>query len=390
LLILVEILQSIAFSDQGETDMKAARYHGRLDIRVEDVPSPTPADDELLLAVSAVGICGTDAAEFAHGPTMFPIESAHAVTGHRGPMTPGHEFAGIVVAAGRDVRGFAEGDLVASGAGVSCGACSNCRKGRTNLCERYFTIGLNRDGALAELTTVPASACVNVEDRHLSGDVAAMAQPMSIAVHAMRRGDPQPGEHVLVIGAGGIGAFLVHAAARHGAHVSAVDLDSGRLAVAAALGAERTAQTTSASPLEAQLGELPTRPSVVYECTGHPPAAQAAVAAVERGGRVVVVGLHKPPVPLNLLSVALDEKEVVGTLAHVLAADLGLAVDLLEDGASLWPHVAPVVVPLEEVVDTGLRPMIEGGETPIKLLLDPQLDAPRPLRTAADEHGRSS
>ena len=361
--------------------MRAARYHGRLDIRIEDVPTPVPADDELLLSVAAVGICGTDAAEFAHGPTMFPISQAHAVTGHRGPMTPGHEFAGTVVAAGRDVRGFAEGDLVTSGAGVSCGVCANCRVGRTNLCERYFTIGLNRDGALAEQTTVPASACVNVDNRRLSGDVAAMAQPMSIAVHAMRRGRPSGGDHVVVIGAGGIGAFLVHAAARHGATVTAVDLDAERLAVAAALGAERTVQTTSDVPLEEQLTQLTTCPTVVYECTGYPPAAQAAVALVQRGGRVVIVGLHKNPVPVNLLSVSLDEKELVGTLAHVLAADLGHAVDLLEDGVELWERVAPVVVPLEDVVSAGLQPMIDGGETPIKLLLDPHIDSPRPLRS---------
>ena len=86
-------------------------------------------------------------------------------------------------------------------------------------------------------------------------------------------------------------------------------------------------------PLEEQLRELTSSPTVVYECTGYPPAAQAAVATVERGGRVVVVGLHKNPVPVNLLSVSLDEKELVGTLAHVLGADLGHAVDLLEDGA---------------------------------------------------------
>ena len=361
--------------------MKAARFHGRLDIRIEDVPPPAPADDELLLAVAAVGICGTDAAEYAHGPAMFPTDTAHAVTGHRGPITPGHEFAGTIVGLGRDVTGFAEGDLVTSGAGVSCGACASCRAGRTNLCARYFTIGLNRDGALAELTTVPARACVNLEDRRLSADVAAMAQPMSIAVHAMRRGRPAAGDHVLVLGAGGIGAFLVHAAAREGAQVTAADLDAGRLAVAAALGAERTVRTSNDVSLEDQLGELPTRPTVVYECTGYPPAAQAAVAVVERGGRVVVVGLHKSPVPVNLLSVALDEKELVGTLAHVLDADLGHAVDLLEAGAELWDRVAPVVVPLEDVVSAGLAPMVEGGETPIKLLLDPRIDSPRRLRT---------
>ena len=115
--------------------MKAARFHGRLDIRLEDVPTPLPADDELLLEIAAVGICGTDAAEFANGPTMFPIDHAHDITGHRGPIVPGHEFSGTVVAAGRDVTGFDQGDLVTSGAGVSCGGCRNCRAGRTNLCD---------------------------------------------------------------------------------------------------------------------------------------------------------------------------------------------------------------------------------------------------------------
>jgi (R,R)-butanediol dehydrogenase/meso-butanediol dehydrogenase/diacetyl reductase len=296
-------------------------------------------------------------------------------------MTPGHEFAGTVVAAGRDVRGFGEGDLVTSGAGVSCGMCGNCRSGRTNLCARYYTIGLNRDGALAEQTTVPASACVNVENRRLTGDVAAMAQPMSIALHAMRRGRPSAGDDVLVIGAGGIGAFVVYAAARHGARVTAVDLAASRLEVAAALGAERTLHPTGDVPLVEQLTELMAPPTVVYECTGYPPAAQAAVAIVERGGRVVVVGLHKNPVPVNLLSVSLDEKELVGTLAHVLSADLGAAVDLLEDGTELWERVAPVVVPLEDVVSAGLQPMIDGGETPIKLLLDPHIQTARPLQT---------
>jgi (R,R)-butanediol dehydrogenase / meso-butanediol dehydrogenase / diacetyl reductase len=360
--------------------VKAARYHGRLDIRIEDVPRPVPADDELLLEVAAVGICGTDAAEFAHGPTMFPIDDAHAVTGHRGPMVPGHEFSGTIVAAGKDVARFTEGDLVTSGAGVSCGRCRNCRAGRTNLCDRYFTIGLNCDGALAELTTVPARACVDLEDRRLSGDVAAMAQPMSIAVHAMRRGRPEFDDHVVVLGAGGIGAFLVHAAARHGAHVTAVDLDADRLAVATGLGAASTLQTSSDAPLEEQLGDLDSRPVIVYECTGYPPAAQAAVGLVERGGRIVVVGLQQHLVPVDLLSVSLDEKELIGTLAHVLDADLGLAVDLLEDGAALWGQVAPVVIPLEEIVSTGLGPMIDGGETPIKVLLDPHIDAPRQLR----------
>jgi (R,R)-butanediol dehydrogenase/meso-butanediol dehydrogenase/diacetyl reductase len=370
------------YVDKGVPIMKAARYHGRLDIRIEDLPVPTPAADELLVQVTAVGICGTDAGEFVNGPTLFPIDRPHAVTGHSGPMVPGHEFAGIVAGAGGDVAGFAEGDLITSGAGVSCGGCRACRAGRTNLCRRYFTVGLNRDGALAEFTTVPASACLNIEARQLSGDVAALAQPMSIAVHAMRRGAPDAGEHVVVLGVGGIGSFVVHAAARAGADVTAIDLDAGRLAVAGELGAGATVQTTRDSALDEVLAALPSAPTVIYECTGVAAAVQAAIGAVEQGGRVVVVGLHKHPVPVDLLGVSLDEKEVVGTLAHVFAADLGRAVDLLEDGNELWRRVAPTVVPLDDLVDKGLRPMVEGGATPIKLLLDPRIDRARELELA--------
>ena len=106
--------------------------------------------------------------------------------------------------------------------------------------------------------------------------------------------------------------------------------------------------------------------------SGHPPA----VARLTDGSRDDL----RPAG--SILAVSLDEKEVVGTLAHVFAADLGRAVDLLEDGNELWRRVAPTVVPLDDLVDKGLRPMVEGGETPIKLLLDPRIDRARELELA--------
>lgn len=361
--------------------MKAAVYHGQRDVRIEDVPRPRPGPGELLVAVTGVGICGTDASEFATGPGMFPIDHPHEVTGHQGPMVPGHEFGGVVVATGPGVDGFTEGDPVTSGAGISCGRCPRCHQGRTNLCDRYSTVGLQRDGALAELTTVAASACVNLRRRALSSDVAAMAQPMSIAVHAMRRGRPAPDDEVVVFGAGGIGAFLVHAAAAEGTAVTAVDLDPDRLAIAAELGASRTIQTTADQPLAVQLDELDLDPTVVYECTGAGPVLEAAVATASRGGRVVVVGLHKGPVPIDVLSVALQEKELIGTLAHMFGSDFGHAIDLLEHNPAVWTRVAPTVLPLEDLVEHGLEPMVDGGSTPIKTLLDPRIDTARPIDT---------
>ena len=99
--------------------MKAAIYYGQADIRVERWPDPTPGPDEVVLEVHAAGICGTDASEYAEGPVQYPIETRHPVTGHLGPMIPGHELCGRVVGRGPLVTGISEGDLVVSGAGIS-------------------------------------------------------------------------------------------------------------------------------------------------------------------------------------------------------------------------------------------------------------------------------
>ena len=101
--------------------MRAAVYHGRGDIRVEDVPEPAAGPGELLLEVATVGICGTDVHEFTHGPVRYPVDQRHPVTGHLGPFIPGHELAGHVVAIGDGVDGFELGALVACGAGMNPG-----------------------------------------------------------------------------------------------------------------------------------------------------------------------------------------------------------------------------------------------------------------------------
>lgn len=160
---------------------------------------PVVATGELLLEVRAVGICGTDAHEYSHGPTMFPIEQRHPETGHVGPMIPGHELSGVVVEVGEGVDGFAIGDLVVSGAGISCGLCHWCQQGMTNLCESYATVGLQRNGGLAEFCSVPASTCVNAGSYGLEADTAALGQPMAITVHSMRRGRLQKGDVVVII-----------------------------------------------------------------------------------------------------------------------------------------------------------------------------------------------
>lgn len=360
--------------------MKAAVYHGRGDIRIEDVPVPSPVDGELLLEVHAAGVCGTDAAEYTHGPTMYPIGARHPVTGHVGPMVPGHEFGGRVVAMGKGVTGFREGDLVASGAGISCGRCNQCALGRTSLCIRYATSGLQRDGGLAQFVAIPATVCHEVGSLGLTDDGAGIVQPMAIAVHSMRKGRPVAGDDVLVIGVGGVGAFLVYAAAEIGARVIAADLDETRLSIARDLGAAETVPATRGAPIDETAPDLVGRPVAVYEVSGTASGLDAAIRVAKAGGRVVPVGLHEHPVAVDVRAITLRELELVGTNAHAFAMDVPEAARLVAARSAGWTDVAPIALPLDAMVADALQPLADGTANRIKTLIDPWVDAPRATR----------
>ena len=251
------------------------------------------------------------------------------------------------------------------------GDAASAESGSPTSATSYFTLGLQRDGALAQYVSVPASICLPVDDIGLDDDGAALVQPMAIALHSLRQGDPRPGDLVAVFGVGGVGAFLVHAAAHLGARVVAVDLDQGRLAVATALGAEQVVHADRDEPLAPQVAAVAGPFAVVYEVTGAAPALGAAFELAAPRGRIVAVGLGSVPVPLDVRSLTLSELRLVGTNAHVFAADFSDAARLLADRTDGWADVAPVALPLDQLVDQGLRPMIERRSERIKTLIDP-------------------
>ena len=357
--------------------MRAAVYHGRGDIRIEEVADPEPGPGEVVLRIAAAGICGTDAHEYAAGPAMFPISVPHPVTGHIGPLIPGHEFSGTVVERGTGVDGFDDGALVVSGAGISCGHCIYCRRGRTNLCELYATVGLQRHGALAEYCAVPASTCLAVGEFDITADAATLAQPMAIAVHAMRRGDLHEHDQAVIIGAGGIGAFLTFAAASTSARIVVIDLDDERLQLAERLGAERVWRPEPDASARDALDLDPGYPTVVYEVSGSRAGLQTALELLPPGGRLVQVSLHGAPSEIALRSIALREQEIVGTNAHVRATDLPEALRLLDARRDSWSDVAPVAVALPDLVAEGLAPLVSGTNHQVKILVDPWADATR-------------
>jgi threonine dehydrogenase-like Zn-dependent dehydrogenase len=330
--------------------VRAAVLHGPKDVRIDDVPDPVdPGPGEVALEVLRAAICGTDASEWDHGPILCTP-----------PVVLGHEFVGRVVAVGEAVDSFSTGDRVVSGAGISCGRCRWCVDGRTNLCAEYRTLGLQVDGGLAEYVTSPAAICRLVPDG-CDDDAAAMTQPLAVALHALSRVGQQPHENVAVIGAGGIGSFVVAGASHRAAdgRVTAIDIDPDRLATARSLGADAVIDGSGRD-----LGELLLELSdgvgfdVVVEASGAPHAPGAALAGARRGGRVLLIGLHGSPRELDLTRTILREVDIFTTVAHVCDSDIPAALDLLARSDVAAVTAGPRIE-LEALVEEGLQPLAE-------------------------------
>ena len=283
--------------------------------RVADVPDPVPDVNQVVVRVECCGICGTDlhilAGEFP--PTPYPI-------------TPGHEFAGTVVARGAGVRpDLPVGARVAVDPSLYCGYCRRCRAGRDNLCENWAAIGDTVDGAFAEFVAVPAANAYLLPG-HLDAQHGAMAEPLACAVHGLDRLGPVLGDSVVVIGAGTMGLLLLQILLHAGAGpVTVVDRISERLEIARKLGAAQA--VTDADALEG------TRFEVAVDATGVPKAIQTAYGLLDRGGRMLVFGVSAADAAISVSPFRVYNDEITITGSMAILRSFGLAVDLLASGA---------------------------------------------------------
>lgn len=346
------------------TVMRAAVLHAVGDLRVEDRPIPQPGPGEALVRVTVCGVCGTDAVELDRGLLSKP------------PVILGHEFAGVVEQLGAGAAGPPVGAVVVCGAGISCGTCKQCRRGRTNLCRTYRTAGLQVDGGLAGFVTVPVGTLLDVTASGLATDTLGLAQPMSIAVHVVRRSGLRAADDAVVVGIGGIGSFIAYAAAATGARVIAVDRSPQRLELARSLGAAEGILGGVGS-LGDELRARDVEPDVFFEVSGSAAGLEQVLGAALPGAVIVPVGVQKEPLSVQLSAWTLREYSVIGSVAHVIADDLPEAVRLLGLRPD-WSDIARTVIPLDRLLDDGLRPLLQGGATQIKTLVDPWADAPRP------------
>ena len=284
--------------------MKAAILHGPRDLRVERRPDPEPQPGEVLVRMTAAGLCGTD----------YEIWSGARPVAY--PRIMGHELVGRVEAAASDVTRVAPGDLVVVEPNYSCGHCPLCREGNRNLCLSRTTIGINADGGFAELVRVPARCCWRAPTS-AGSDALLLAEPLAVVVRAVGRGEPKPGETAAIVGAGTLGLLALQVLRARGARVLVTSRSRRRFALAGELGADATHAAVD-GPLTDAARRFSGREGVdlVVETAGTAQAVTHALELVRPGGRVVLTGLPHEPTSVSFFSVVRREVTLTGSMIY--------------------------------------------------------------------------
>jgi len=300
---------------------------------VVERPEPSdPGPRQVVVTPEAVGICGSD----YH---FFLGELSAEAGGSQFPRVQGHEIGATIAAVGPDCPSeLVVGQRVAVWPLRACGECYPCSVGRPNTCDFFELIGIHTDGGLQERLAVPAEQVypIKADDPAL----AALAEPVSIAVRAINRANVFPGERVVVLGAGPIGQCICLVARERGAEVLVVDLQDTRLALSRDMGAE-TLVWTGHDEVVASTREwaAPAGPPVAIDATGAPAAVRAMVDMVASAGRAVQVGMSGEEVVLRLGSLTEKELDVLG-VSCCGADEFGEAVAVVERNA---PLLAPLI-----------------------------------------------
>lgn len=325
--------------------MRALRWHGRGDLRLDEVPEPAdPAAGHAVLEVAYCGICGTDLHEYLHGPNMIR-SGAHPLTGLAPPFTLGHELSGTVLAINGQVPGIDVGTRVAVDPCLRCGVCRWCTRGEYHICAKGGSLGLAAPGGFADRITVPLDGLVRIPDG-VSDELAALAEPLAVGLHAIRRAGVEPGDNVLVLGAGPIGVAALLAAKLAGAAALYVSEPvTARAERAAELGVTEVFDPTATDVRrEVFLRTGRVGPDVVVEATGRPELVELAVSTVRRGGTAVLAGISDAQISVPLKQIVPFERTIRGSLGYNF--DIPRVLDLMAtgrlDGSALLTGTRPL------------------------------------------------
>jgi (R,R)-butanediol dehydrogenase / meso-butanediol dehydrogenase / diacetyl reductase len=336
--------------------MHVAAYVGDQTIRVEEREPVEPAPGQVRLDVAYVGICGTDL-HIKHGAMDARVTL---------PAVIGHEMSGTVAAVGEGVTAWSPGDRVTVMPLRWCDDCAACRAGHRHVCERLVFVGIDAPGALQQSWTVEQDLVVRLPEG-LPLEHAALAEPLAVAVHDVRRSGLAVGGLALVVGGGPIGLLIALVAASEGIDVLVSEPNAFRRAIAEQLGMR--AIDPLADDIASAVDEWTDGAGVdvAFEVSGSAAGLATATHSLRVRGRLVVVAIHSQPVTVDLFRVFWRELELAGARVYE-RTDFERAVELLAAGAIPTAPLISAVVPLEQTADAFA--VLEGGGDVLKVLVD--------------------
>lgn len=323
---------------------------GRIEVHDADVPAPEPG--QVLIKVSAVGICGSDVHYYEDGKI-----GDHVL---RAPLVLGHEASGVIVEIGDEVSDRTLGQRVALEPQRTCGRCRECLTGRYNLCSQVRFYGTPPiDGAFCQYVILDAHRTHPIPDT-MSDEAGALIEPLSVGVWAGAKTAIEPGDRVLVTGAGPVGLLAADVARSRGGQVTISDTNAHRLQVAASRGADRTVDPAEQGP-----GDRGCAFDVILECSGVPQAITNALEAAAPAARVAMIGLGQRDVELPMSLIQTHELRLTGVFRYAncypaaieLAGSGAIEVDSLVTGRFALDEVESALTALRRDPHT-LKPMV--------------------------------
>lgn len=334
--------------------MRAIRLYGVGQLRVETIPAPDVlAPSDVCIRVQAAGICGSDLFNFRTGRWISRL-----------PITPGHELAGEIIKVGSDVSNYRLGDVVVADSRVPCGTCKACEGGRENVCQHFGYLGEVCDGAFADFVSLPSVRLLKVPSG-VPPWIAALSEPLGVALHLIRRLNPSRNEPILIAGAGPIGGLAAILLDHLGfGPLLIIDRNVDRAKLVTSLtGAE-------AMPSDAAAIASRTDPGLRYaiEATGAPAMLSLLANSMAGGGRLALVGMFRGECALDLNSLIEKEVEIVG--CSVFRDEQSEALRLLGTLGPKLERVISTPIPLEEVPMEYHR-LLSGQSSALKSIVCP-------------------
>ncbi|MFT8313629.1 MAG: zinc-binding alcohol dehydrogenase family protein [Clostridium sp.] len=316
--------------------MKTVYLESPKNIRIKEVGEPVRKENEALIKVRALGICGSDIGAYRG---TNPLVSY--------PRIIGHEIAGEVLEIGNNSKGIKKGDRVIIDPYIYCGKCYPCSLGRTNCCEDLKVLGVHIDGGMTELFTHPSELLVKVPD-NIPWDQIPMAEPLTIALHAIHRTKVKEGEHVVINGAGAIGILIALSAIAYGAVPIVIDIVDERLEFAAKLGIKNIINTLTENA-EERIRKITNgrMAEVVIEASGANSAIRNSIDYVSYAGRIALTGWPKKETSIPTDLITKKELDIRG--ARTSAGEFEEALKLISDGTVDVKPIISKVVSIDEV-----------------------------------------